>query len=137
MIDFVLKGDPKALKRHRSTRTGRMYDPSAKDKKEMWLQIAKFKPKRPFSGNIYIRLVFVMPRPKNHYRTGKFKHLLKDQIPEHHSFKPDLDNLIKMMLDCISGTERMIIDDSQVCRLQAEKIYGKNSRTEVYIEEIY
>ena len=137
MIDFTLKGKPIALKRHRSTRKGRMYDPSAKDKKQIWLQIAKFKPKRPFKGDIMIQVAFYMPRPKSHYRTGKFKHILKDNVPHYHSFTPDLDNLVKMLLDCIQGKNRMIVDDSQVCRIQAEKIYDESPRTEVYIEEIY
>tara|TARA_R100000781_G_C4037596_1_gene112855 strand:+ start:265 stop:678 length:414 start_codon:yes stop_codon:yes gene_type:complete len=136
LIEFVLKGDPIALKRHRSTRTGRMYDPSAKDKKQIWLQIAKYKPKQPLNGDVFIQLIFVLKRPKSHYRTGKYKHLLKDNLPEYHSFKPDLDNLVKMILDCISGKDKMIVDDCQVCRIQAEKVYGKNGRTEIYIQEI-
>ena len=137
MIEFSFSGKPRALKRHRSTRTGRMYDPSAKDKKQIWLQIAKFKPKRPLAGDIMIQVTFYMPRPKSHYRTGKFKHILKDKVPDYHSFTPDLDNLIKMLLDCIQGNDRMIVDDCQVCRIQAEKIYDKEPRTEVHIEEIY
>lgn len=137
MIEFSVKGCPKALKRHRSTRTGRMYDPSAKDKKQLWLQIAKFKPKKPLAGNIMIKLVFYMPRPKSHYRTGKFKHLLKENVPDFHSFTPDLDNLVKLVCDTIQGKDRMIVDDSQVCRLQAEKIYDEEPRTEVIIEEVY
>ena len=135
VIKFVLKGKPIALKRHRSTRTGRMYDPSAKDKKQMWLQIAKFKPKHPLKGDIMIKLIFHMARPNAHYRTGKFKHLLKDKVPEYHSFTPDLDNLVKMVCDVIQGKDRFIVDDSQICRIQAEKIYGK-PKTEVIIEEI-
>ena len=137
MIEFSVKGCPKALKRHRSTRTGRMYDPSAKEKKQLWLQIAKFKPKKPLAGNIMIKLVFYMPRPKSHYRTGKFKHLLKENVPDFHSFTPDLDNLVKLVCDTIQGKDRMIVDDSQVCRLQAEKIYDEEPRTEVIIEEVY
>ena len=135
MIEFTLKGKPKALKRHRSTRTGRMYDPSAKDKKKMWLQIAKYKPKRPLAGDIMLKVIFFMPRPKSHYRTGKFKHILKDDMPERHSITPDLDNLVKMLCDTIQGKDRMIVDDSQICMLQAEKVYGK-PRTEIIIEEI-
>tara|TARA_R100000808_G_scaffold5872_1_gene17732 strand:- start:121 stop:537 length:417 start_codon:yes stop_codon:yes gene_type:complete len=137
MISFTVKGTPRALKRHRSTRTGRMYDPSARDKKELWLQIAKYKPKRPFAGDVMIKMLFTMPHPKSHYRTGRYKHLLKSQFEEltFHSFKPDLDNLVKLVLDTI-GKNRMIVDDSQICRLQAEKIYGKHGSTEVYIEEI-
>ena len=138
MIEFTIKGKPKALKRHRSTRTGRMYDPSHSDKKKIWLQIAKFKPKRPLAGDIMLKLIFTMPRPKSHYRTGKFKHLLKDGYENiiHHTFTPDLDNLVKLICDTIQGKDRMIVDDSQVCMLQAEKIYGETPMTEVVIEEI-
>ena len=137
MISFFIKGKPKALKRHRSTRTGRMYDPSAKDKKQIWLQIAKFKPKTALAGDIMLKLVFTMPRPKSHYRTGKFKHLLKDGYKDiiNHTFTPDLDNLAKMIADCI-GNNTFIVDDSQICRLQAEKIYGETPMTEVIIEEL-
>ena len=113
-----------------------MYDPSFKDKKQIWLQIAKYKPKVPFAGDIMVKLMFVMERPKNQYRTGKFKHLLKDEVPEYHSIRPDLDNLAKLVLDVVQGKARFIIDDSQVCMLQAEKIYGKNPRTEIIIEEL-
>ena len=138
MIEFIIKGKPKALKRHRSTRTGRMYDPSAKDKKQIWLQIAKFKPKTPLAGDIMIKLIFTMPRPKSHYRTGKFKHILKDGY-EHiinHAFTPDLDNLVKLICDTIQGKDRMICDDSQICMLFAEKKYAEIPRTEVTISEI-
>ena len=113
-----------------------MYDPSSKDKKEIWLQIAKYKPKQPLKGDIYLKLIFYMPRPKNHYRTGKYSHLLKDDYKDvvWHSIKPDLDNLVKMIADIIQP--QMICDDSQICILQAEKKYGE-PRTEVTIEEIH
>ena len=113
-----------------------MYDPSYKDKKQIWLQIAAHKPKRPLAGDIMIKLVFTMPRPKNQYRTGKYKHLLKDNVPEYHSYKPDLDNMVKLICDVIQGKGRMICDDSQICMLQAEKVYGRKGKTEVVIEEI-
>ena len=134
-INFTIQGIPKPLKRHRSTKFGHMYDPSHKDKKQIWLQIAKYKPKTPLAGDIMLKLIFYMPRPKSHYRTGKYKHFLKDGMPENHSIKPDLDNLIKLICDTISGKDRIICDDSQICMLQAEKIYGEE-RTEVIIEEV-
>lgn len=101
----------------------------------MWLQIAKYKPRKPLAGDIMLKVVFCMPRPKSHYRTGKYKNVLKENVPERHSIVPDLDNLVKMLCDTIQGKDRMIVDDSQICMLQAEKIYGK-PQTEVYIEEI-
>ena len=138
MINFTIDGAPKALKRHRSTRSGRMYDPSSKDKKDIWLQIAKYKPKRPLAGDIYLKLIFHMPRPKHHFKTkaGKPIDIVKDKYKDikFHSIKPDLDNLAKMIADIIQP--QMICDDSQICILQAEKIYGE-PKTEVTIEEIH
>ena len=138
MISFIISGKPIALQRHRSTRRGIMYDPSKKDKAAIWLQISKYKPQEPYINPIYLKLIFYMPRPKNHYRSGKYKHLLKDRFIdiEHHIAKPDTDNLVKMIADTIQGKKRMIRDDSQICKLQAEKLYSKNPRTEVVIQEI-
>ena len=135
MIEFTIPGNPKPQQRHRVARNGRMYDPSSKDKKQTWLQIALHCPKLPLAGDISIKLVFYMARPKNHYRTGKYKHLLKDNTPYWHSFKPDIDNLCKYLFDLISGKHGFICDDSQICILQAEKKYGI-PRTRVTIEEI-
>ena len=137
MISFTIPGKPKALKRHRVARYGRMYDPSSTDKKEMWLHIAKYRPKKPLEGDIYLKTIFYMPRPKHHFKTkaGKPIDIVKDKYKDIklHSYKPDLDNLAKMIADIIQP--QMICDDSQICILQAEKIYGE-PKTEVTIEEI-
>ena len=136
MISFTITGQPVALKRHRPSARGGYYDPSSKDKKQIWLQIAKYKPKQPFAGDIYLKVVFYLKRPKSHFRTGKYSHLLKDAYKDmvYHSFTPDLDNLVKLIADIIQP--QMIIDDSQICMLQAEKMYSTNPRTEVVIQEI-
>ena len=80
-----------------------------------------------------------MPRPKHHFKTkaGKPSRIIKDKYVEieQHSRKPDLDNLIKMLADTVQGKHRMILDDSQICRIQAEKVYSKQPRTEIIIEE--
>ena len=137
MFKFTIIGKPKALKRHRVARFGRMYDPSSKDKKDMWLQIAKYKPKRPLAGEIYLKTEFYMPRPKHHFKTkaGKPTDIIKPkyEIIKLHSIKPDLDNLVKMIADIIQP--QIICDDSQICWLSAIKQYG-TPRTEVAIEEI-
>ena len=134
MISFTITGQPVALKRHRPSARGGYYDPSSKDKKQIWLQIAKYKPKQPFAGDFYLIVVFYLKRPKSHFRTGKYSHLLKDAYKDmvYHSFKPDLDNLVKLIADIIQP--QMIIDDSQICMLQAEKMYSTNPRTEVVIQ---
>ena len=136
MISFTIIGQPIALKRHRVARNGRMYDPSYKDKKQIWLQIAKYKPKKPLKGDIYLKVIFYFKRPKNHFRSGKYSHLLKDAYKDviYKGSIPDLDNCVKLIADIIQP--QMICDDSQICMLQAEKMYSTNPRTEVVIQEI-
>ena len=134
MINFTITGKPKQQQRHRISKNGGMYDPNHKDKNQIWLQIAKHKPKQPFVGDLMLKVIFTIPYPKKFYRTGKFKHLLKDNIPEYVSVRPDLDNYCKLLLDVMS--KGFYVDDSQVVKLQAEKVYGRKGKTEVVIEEI-
>ena len=134
---FIINGIPKPLKRHRHTRHGRTYDPSKKDKQDLLYQVMRFAPKQPLTAPLRIIIVFYMPRPKSHWRTGKFKHLLKPNIPIQHKTTPDLDNLVKMVCDSLNGV--FYKDDSQISQLKAEKLYtdvGERARTEVHIEQI-
>ena len=100
------------------------------------LQIAKYKPKTPFAGDIRLSIRFTMPIPKSWYRSGKYSHLLKDKFKgiRNHSIKPDLDNLIKLISDVLQP--QFYVDDSQICEIYAEKIYGERPNTAVIIEEI-
>ena len=50
-----------------------------------------------------------------------------------HTTKPDLNNLIKWVEDCLNGIAWK--DDSQVYQITAEKRYDTEPRTEVYIHE--
>ena len=136
MISFTILGKPKALKRHRPSARGGYYDPSSKDKRDIWLQIAKHCPKKPLTGEIDLKLIFYMPRPKGHYRTGKYSHLLKEKCKDmvYVKCKPDLDNLCKFYMDLMN--KGFYVDDSQICWLQAVKKYSDLPRTMVYIDEI-
>ena len=134
MINFTITGKPKQQQRHRPSARGGYYDSSSKDKKQIWLQIAAYKPKMPLVGDIMLKVIFTIEYPKKFYRTGKFKHLLKDNIPEYVSVRPDLDNYCKLLLDVLN--KGFYVDDSQVVKLQAEKVYGRKGKTEVVIEEI-
>ena len=79
-----------------------------------------------------------MPYPKAWFKqkAGKPSDILKDKYKniKLHSIKPDLDNLVKMIADIIQP--QMICDDSQICILQAEKLYAEIPRSEITIEEI-
>ena len=72
---------------------------------------------------------FHMPRPKSHYRTGKYSHLLKDNIPIYHTSRPDIDNLIKFYLDCMTGLYWK--DDADIYDVHATKVYSDTGMVEV------
>ena len=134
---FVIQGVPKALKRHRHTKYGKVYDPSYADKKKLSYLINEYVPGQPFEQAVRFIIVFYMPRPKSHYRTGKYSKLLKSNHPTYHVFKPDIDNLVKMIADIMNG--KFYKDDSQIAQLKAEKLYcdaNEKPRTEIHLEQI-
>ena len=135
LIDFIIEGKPKPLQRHRATRRGIMYDPSKKDKADFLTRCLEFAPKTPLEGALWIELVFSMPRPKSHYRTGKNAGKLKEGSPTMHTKKPDLDNLVKFVCDAID--RKFYLDDAQITRIQAVKIYAEQPSTEITIMEDY
>ena len=134
MPSITIKGIPKALKRHRFTKTGRVYDPNTKDKNIFKAKMLEFRPKTPIEGTISLSLIFTMPRPKSHYKTGKNKNVLKDNAPFYHTIKPDVDNLIKMVADCMNGV--FFEDDKQIAYVTALKIYGNSPSTCIVINKI-
>ncbi|MBK1785121.1 RusA family crossover junction endodeoxyribonuclease [Prauserella cavernicola] len=81
-------------------------------------------------GSVDVDLVFVMPRPKSHYRTGRNAHLLRDNAPVAPTGKPDIDKLVRAVLDAI-GSAGVWGDDSQVVELHAVKRYAGGSGAQV------
>ena len=84
-----------------------------------------------------MQIEFIFPRPKSHYRTGKFSHILKEDAPSLHICTPDLDNLIKFSLDALNKV--FYKDDSLVVEVNALKRYiedGEEGKTEIYIQYV-
>ena len=124
-MKFTVLGNPKPLKRHRHSKFG-TYDPSKKDKKDFYFQALKHKPSKPFSKNVFLNLNFHIKRPKSHYRTGKYSHLLKLNKCYHHSYhtqKPDLSNLIKFVEDALEGANGFFTDDCKIVDIIAKKFW--------------
>lgn len=76
----------------------------------------------PWRGPVMLTLVFYMPRPKGHYRTGKNAELLRESAPVHHAVKPDLDKLLRAVKDGLKGV--VYLDDAQVVWVNARKEYA-------------
>lgn len=68
-----------------------------------------------------VYLSFYMPRLKSHFGTGKNSHVVKPNAPYLHVSKPDLDKLVRCVLDALTGVAWH--DDSQVFEVHAKKIY--------------
>ncbi len=129
-----IQGVPLPLKRHRSfLRSGKIgqYDSQLKEKivfqKKLRAElcekgvITQLLSKEKY----YIHLSFYMPFPKSKLR----KNTIIEDIP--HNKKPDLDNLIKFVLDCGNGL--MWSDDSKIISIKANKEYGKEPHTIIEI----
>jgi len=132
MLKFRVDYKPTPLKRPRLTRIGGkpvIYDASKKEKKD-WLTLAQiFKPDEPFSGPLRIFLEFYFPRPKNHFRTGKYSGELKPTAPHIHTNMPDVDNLSKFILDAMN--EVFYEDDRQVVELNSHKEYSNEHQNKI------
>jgi len=92
--------------------------------------VKSFWQEEPIQGPLAVFLVFVMPRPKSHYRAGKNSHLVKDSAPAYPH--QDIDNLAKGALDVMTG--RVYEDDRQVIMMHGCKVYGDPGHTVVKIK---
>ena len=132
-IDIKIEGRPKPQKRHRHTKKRFTYDPSSKDKKALIALIHSQAPKKPFENGITLYVRFCMPYAKKHYRTGKFSNELKPNPPISYKIKPDIDNLLKFVMDVGNGV--LWKDDSQIYKVDMEKIYSVNGYTKITVVE--
>lgn len=81
----------------------------------------------PFAGPVHVSLLFRLERPKGHYRTGRYAHLLRDDAPQYPDGYPDLDKLCRSTLDGLTAG-RAWGDDSQAVRITAVKTYAERSQ---------
>ena len=132
-LNLVINQHPIPQKRHRHSKWG-TYDPNSKDK-NIVKNIIKTQSKGFYTEQpVSVMMDFKILRPKSHYRTGKYSNMLKSDAPMFHTKKPDIDNLLKFIMDCCSGI--VYKDDCQVDRCSASKVYcekGEEPRTEINI----
>lgn len=136
-ILFQVLGSPQHQKRHRHHKAGKFvmtYDPSEVEKTNFLLTVQKYAPKSPILSDIKLKVWFCMPRPKGHYGTGRNAGILKDSAPTWHTKRPDLDNLIKFIMDSLGGRGIYWKDDSQVCNIAAYKQYDEKPRVVIQID---
>jgi Holliday junction resolvase RusA-like endonuclease len=122
------------------TRSGHTWDPGKAIKRVFLEKIRNLAPKSPYSGPISMSIEFYVPRPKAHYRTGQYSHLLKDTAPKYPIVRGgknhlgDLDNYLKLAMDALDKV--FYKDDVQVCVVHTLKEYSSNPRTVVQIKGV-
>jgi len=140
-LKFAILGVPFAKQSARHTRTGHCYQTKKviDGERNIRAQIVNQLPEGfvPWTGPVrIIKIMFIFPRPQNHFGTGRNAGKLKDSAPFFVTTKPDLtDNLMKGLCDAMNGV--VFLDDKQVALTgQTMKVYGKQPRIEVEIEEM-
>ena len=126
-ITITIPGRPKPLQRHRMTRGGHSYDPTANKFHKQAVQADALAAMRgkpasaiPRQGPLAIEAVFTFLRPKSAPKSRT--------MPE---VKPDIDNLVKLLLDALNGV--VWRDDAQVVQLVARKVYGETEQTRLVV----
>jgi crossover junction endodeoxyribonuclease RusA len=125
MITFQVPGlpAPQGSKRH----VGRGVMVESSKRLKPWrndVACAALKARQSFEaalleGPAHVRVRFVLPRPKSHRRASGE---LKPNAPRYPSSKPDVDKLLRAILDALTGV--LWRDDSQVAVVEAVKDYG-------------
>ncbi len=127
-IDFFVAGTPKAQPRVKAFVRGGHAGVYTPDGAESWKQAVRREtvanaPESVVAHPVRVSMDFFLPRPKAHHKKDGS---VKAKSPIWHCKKPDLDNLIKAVTDAITDTQRIWLDDSQICQISATKTYALN-----------
>lgn len=82
---------------------------------------------------LVIEVDFYRPRAKGHFRTGRNAHLLKPDAPAAPNTRPDVDKLLRAILDALKNVA--YADDGQVASVIARKNFGEPARAVVRVRE--
>lgn len=122
---YTISGRPISLKRPRFG-NGRVYDSQKNLKDRVAYELkAQHDYALPFDGPLKLEVTFYMPLPQ---RQSKKKHQ-ESHLP--HYSRPDIDNLLKLLLDACNGV--IIKDDALIANIVAQKVYSQIARTELII----
>lgn len=128
-VKFVVFGRPqqRGSKRAVPLKTGKTVILDDNRKSRGWMQAIQAAAGEAMNGREIIRdpvviyATFYFLRPKSHFGTGRNSKKIKSSSPRHHSQTPDLDKLLRSLLDGCTGT--VITDDRLVSRIEADKCW--------------
>jgi len=126
-INIVVYGEPVAKGRPKIAVRGKFAmaytDKKTREAEDSFItQAIKNKPEQPLEGPLKVEIQLYKIKPKSYSK--KVKYWTK---------KPDIDNMIKLVLDAMNKI--FYQDDAQIVELKCIKKYDPVPRTEVYIEQ--
>ena len=130
MFIFEIHSTPKPQQQTRLGKHG-CYDPSKMTKQYIRWQVQPHAPKEPLTGAIEMHLTFYMPIPKA--IKGVERQSMINNVRKHH-IRPDIDNLAYIVTNALKDI--VYKDDSQICILRLEKMYGEQPKTVIKVMEI-
>ncbi len=133
-FEFEVIGDIKGKARPRvNTYTCKAYTPeNTKDYELLIKQYFKLKYPRyvPLENRVAVKIIAQFKIPKSATKKDK---ILIEEGKLSPAKKPDIDNIIKIVLDALN--KMAFKDDNQITKIEVEKIYGLDERIYVKIDE--
>lgn len=137
MLKFRLNCIPTAQARARHGRTKSGLNVTFKsanqraNERTLEALLAPYAPKQPLSGPLVLEFVAALPVGKSDSKKLREAKLTGLVAPEK---KPDLDNILKNLMDCMTRLQ-FWTDDVQVVCLRCEKIYAEQGYWDVALFE--
>lgn len=129
-IRLEISGIPDGKGRPRFTRRGHAYTPEKTREYEGRVAAAFYNSReKAFQKGtpIVVDVIAKMPIPKSTSKKKRLEMLAREKMLK----KPDIDNIVKAVLDGLSGLA--FPDDNQVWKIYAYKIYAEEPSTTVLI----
>jgi Holliday junction resolvase RusA-like endonuclease len=116
IYQLFVNGIPKAQPRPRLASNGKVFNPRSADAWKEEVKAAFVSCRREtISTPVYLKVIFYLPTPKR-----KNKNDIENMK---HNVKPDLDNLLKALMDAMTNV-RIWEDDALVFKIESEKWYS-------------
>jgi Holliday junction resolvase RusA-like endonuclease len=128
---FFAAGPPRGKGRARSTRSGIHFTPNETVLYEAHVRdcyIRAYPNAMHITGPLHLTVDAFFDRPKSHFNKAG----VKASAPDWHVSRPDLDNILKSILDGLNGIAWA--DDSAVVAITARKKYTRDSPAGVLVE---
>lgn len=87
-----------------------------------------------FTGPVQLEAFFHYSRPAAHFGSGRNRSVLRSNAPDYKQSAPDVDKLLRAILDALQGT--VLRNDSQVVICYGVKLWDSRSFARVVVREV-